>query len=719
MKSSLALVFLITCLYVNAQKSLTVVDAVLKQRNVLAPARLQQLNWIANTLDYSYIDSKDNVSAIFIGNAKTNKPEQVLTLIEFNQVLQTEGMKEMKDFPALKFTSSSTFSFDKDNNNFVFDLKQKKIIGKKELPTLPENAEYSDNSAKGDIAYTIDDNLFVNYKGSSIQVSTDGNTNIVYGKSVHREEFGIYKGTFWSPKGNLLAFYRMDQTNVTSYPILEIGDKPATARLIKYPMAGDSSHYVTIGVFNPEKKTTIYLKTGTPADQYLTNVAWSPDEKIIYVAVLNRDQNHLKFNSYDAVTGNYIATLFEEKDEKYVQPMHTMEFIPNKPDQFIWQSERDGFNHIYLYNTSGKLISQLTKGDWLVTATNGFDEKGEHLFFTSTIESPVTRHLCRVNLKTGKIDQLTNGTGTHTSMVSFDGYYFINHFQSIEVPREQSIFSCKEKKKLHVLKTADNPLKEYALGKLSIFTIKANDGTTLYARQFLPVNFDSTKKYPVLIYLYGGPNAQMINNTWNGGGDLWFQYMAQQGFVVFTVDSRGSENRGRKFEQATFRNLGDAETSDQLDAVNYLKSKKWVDASKMVLFGWSFGGFMTTNILLKHPDIFKVGIAGGPVIDWRYYEVMYTERYMDTPKKNPDGYKKSTLTDYAQNLKGRLLMIHGTEDPVVVWQHSMMFVKSCVDKGKLVDYFIYPGHEHNVSGKDRAHLYEKITDYILTHVKPN
>ena len=719
MKSSLALVFLITCLYVNAQKSLTVADAVLKQRNILAPARLQQLNWIANTLDYSYVESKDNVSAIFIGNAKTNMLGQVLTIIEFNQALQIEGMKEMKDFPAIKFTSSSTFSFDKDNNNFVFDLKQKKITGKKELPALPENAENSDNSAKGDIAFTIDDNLFVNYKGSSIQVSTDGNTNIDYGKSVHREEFGIYKGTFWSPKGNLLAFYRMDQTNVTSYPILEIGDKPATSRLIKYPMAGDSSHYVTIGVFNPEKKTTVYLKTGTPSDQYLTNVAWSPDEKIIYVAVLNRDQNHLKFNSYDAVTGNYITTLFEEKDEKYVQPMHTMEFIPNKPDQFIWQSERDGFNHIYLYNTSGKLISQLTKGDWLVTATNGFDEKGEHLFFTSTIESPVTRQLCRVNLKTGKIDQLTNGTGTHTAMVSFDGNYFINHFQSLEVPREQSIYSCKEKKKLHVLKTADNPLKEYAIGKLSIFTIKAKDGTPLYARQFLPVNFDSTKKYPALVYLYGGPNAQMINNTWNGGGDLWFQYMAQQGFVVFTVDSRGSENRGRKFEQATFRNLGDAETSDQLDAVNYLKNKNWVDASKMVLFGWSFGGFMTTNILLKHPDVFKVGIAGGPVIDWRYYEVMYTERYMDTPQKNPDGYKKSTLTDYAQNLKGRLLMIHGTEDPVVIWQHSMMFVKSCVDKGKLIDYFIYPGHEHNVSGKDRAHLYEKITDYIFTHVKPN
>ena len=719
MKLLLTIAFAWLCLFMHAQKLLTVSDAVLKQRNILAPSRLQQLAWIPNSSEYAYIDLKDGVSIIYRGNAKNNQQETLLNLNEFNEQLKSQGIKEVKDFPQLKFINKTSFSFEKENNKLTFDVNLKKITSKTELPVLPENTENTDNSVNGDIAFTIDDNLLVNYKGSAIQVSTDGNTNIVYGKSVHREEFGIYKGTFWSPKGNLLAFYRMDQTQVTTYPIMEIGDRPASARLIKYPMAGDSSHYVTLGVFNPEKKTTIYLKTGNPADQYLTNIAWSPDEKIIYVAVLNRDQNHLRFNSYDALTGNFIATLFEEKDDKYVQPLHTMEFIPNKPNQFIWQSERDGFNHIYLYNISGKLISQLTKGDWLVTSINGFDQKGENLFFTSTIESPVTRHLCRVNLKTGKIDQLTSGSGTHTTMVSSDGNYFIDHFQSLDVPREQCIYSCKEKKKIHVLRSAENPLKDYNLGKLSLFTIKAKDGTPLYARQFLPVNFDSTKKYPVLVYLYGGPNAQMINNTWNGGGDLWFQYMAQQGFVVFTVDSRGSENRGRKFEQATFRNLGDSETSDQLDAVNYLKSKSWIDAKNMVLFGWSFGGFMTTNIMLKHPDIFKVGIAGGPVIDWRYYEVMYTERYMDTPKNNPEGYKKSTLTEYAQNLKGRLLMIHGTEDPVVVWQHSMMFVKSCVDKGKLIDYFIYPGHEHNVMGKDRAHLYEKITDYIFTHIKAN
>ena len=717
MRQAVLLFLILSSYFLGAQKLLTVSDAVLKQRNVLAPSRLQQLSWISGTSNYVYVNTKEKVTSLNKGNVKNSKIETVLTLEEFNLQLKNNGFKEVKDFPIMNFTSTSQFTFEKEKKSIIFDLITKTIKDKKDLANLPENAENTDNSINGSIAYTVDDNLFVNYNGNDQQVSKDGNINLVYGKSVHREEFGIFKGTFWSPKGTMLAFYRMDQTNVSTYPILEIGDRPATARMIKYPMAGDSSHYVTVGVYNPEKQTTIYLNTGSPKEQYLTNVAWSPDEKTIYIAVLNRDQNHLKFNSYDASTGKFIATLFEEKDEKYVQPLHTMEFVPGKPDQFIWQSERDGFNHVYLYNINGTLIKQLTKGDWLVTATNGFDAKAEFLYFTSTIESPVTRHLCRVNIKTGKIEQITSGTGTHTALVSSDGNYILDHFQSLDVPREQSVYSCKDKKKITVLKSAENPLKEYTLGKLSIFTIKAKDATPLYARRYLPINFDSTKKYPALVYLYGGPNAQMINNTWNGGGDLWFQYMAQQGFVVFTIDSRGSENRGRKFEQATFRNLGDAETADQLDGVAYLKKQSWVDTTNMVIFGWSFGGFMTTNMMLKHPDVFKVGIAGGPVIDWRYYEVMYTERYMDTPQTNPEGYKKSTLTDYAQNLKGRLLMIHGTEDPVVVWQHSLMFTKACVDKSKLLDYFVYPGHEHNVTGKDRAHLYEKITDYIFTHIK--
>ena len=708
--------FVIAVFSISAQKMLTVSDAVLKQRSTLAPAKLQQINWIPASNNFFYVDSKDKVTNLFISDAKTGNARTAQTILELNQILKSNAIDTIKDFPLLKFTSLNTFTFQLKDKLYTYDLTSKKLSSS---PTtkLPDTEENNDKASNGNIAYTIENDLFVNIEGKDEAVSKNGTYDVVYGKSVHREEFGIYKGTFWSPTGNLLAFYRMDQTNITSYPIMEIGNRPATARMIKYPMAGDSSHYVTVGVYNTKTKSTVYLKTGAPKDQYLTNVAWSPDEKSIYIAILNRDQNHMKFNRYNATTGEFEKTLFEEKEEKYVQPTHTMEFVPNKPNQFVWFSERDGFDHLYLYDTEGKLIKQLTKGNWVVTSLNGFDTKGENLFFTSTIESAVTRHLCKVNLKSGKVEQITSGTGTHTALVSGDGAYIIDHLQSIDVPREQSIYSSKDKKKIKVVKNAENPLKDYALGKLSIFTINTPDGTPLFVRQFLPINFDSTKKYPVIVYLYNGPNVQLINNTWNGGGDLWFQYMAEQGYVVFSLDGRGSANRGKAFEQATFRNLGVAETNDQLVGVNYLKSKSWIDQNNMVIYGWSFGGFMTTNMMVKHPDIFKVAIAGGPVIDWKYYEIMYTERYMDTPKNNPEGFKNSDLTQFAQNLKGRLLMIHGTEDPVVVWQHSLLFTKACVDKSRLLDYYVYPGHEHNVMGKDRANLYEKITDYIFTHIK--
>ncbi len=702
-----------------AQKQLSIQDAItLKQRSLL-PERLQQLKWIKNSHTYYYVESKNNTETLYTGDAKSaTEPVALITLAELNSILKQKQVKELKSFPAINFTDNTTITVEQENTCYTINTREKLLAATEKLPQTGEKAENIDKAANAYLAFTIDNNLFIHNGKEVIAVSKDGSDDLVYGKSVHREEFGIYKGTFWSPSGKQLAFYRMDQAKVTDYPIMDINARPAKARMIKYPMAGDSSHFVTVGIFNTVTQKTIYLKTGTPADQYLTNIAWSPDEKYIYLALLNRDQNHLLMNRYSVESGELDKTLFEEKDEKYVQPLNPIVFVSGHPDQFIWQSERDGYRHIYLYNTNGQLLKQLTKGAWVVTQVNAFDEQGENLFFTATIESPVTRQLCTVNLKSGKIKQLTSGTGTHTAIPSYDGAYVLDHFQSLDVPREQSVLDCKSGKKIRVLKLADNSLKDYTLGKLSIFTIPGKNGTPFYSRMYLPVNFDSSKKYPALVYLYGGPNTQLVNNTWNGGSnDLWFQYMACQGFIVFTIDSRGSENRGKEFEQATFRHLGTVEIEDQLLGINYLRNKNWVDTSRMALFGWSFGGFMTTSIMLRHPDLFKVAVAGGPVIDWKYYEVMYTERYMDTPQQNPEGYKESNTLNYVNNLKGRLLLIHGTEDPVVVWQHSLMFLKASVDNRKLVDYFVYPGHEHNVQGKDRVHLYEKITDYLLLHLK--
>lgn len=696
-------------------KLLSMEEAIIKQRTTLAPAKLKQLMWIKGTENFSYVDIKDSAEVLLFGNAKNNSQKVISTLKELNSAVMKLKLKRLRSFPSIQWINTEQFSFESEKNVIIYNTRTKAaaIQSSRDFGDDVENIDAADKT--GYVAFTIKNNLFVFDGKERLIVTNDADENIVNGRSVHREEFGIMNGTFWSPNGNLLAYYRMDQTMVTDYPVIDWTMRPAKNNIIKYPMAGDKSHEVTVGVYNVNTGKTVFLKTGEPKEQYLTNITWSPDEQHIYIAVINRDQNHLKLNSYNVASGLLEKTLFEEKDEKYVEPKNPIVFVPKQADQFIWQSERNGYNHLYLYDINGKLIRQLTKGSWPVTKLEGFDAKGSTAFYSCTAESPITRNLYSVDLKKGISTRITSGEGTHTILLSSSGNYIIDNFQSITVPRETAIYSTKGKK-VQVLKQSENPLKEYKLGALNIFKLKSANGDDLYCRMFKPVDFDSTKKYPTIVYLYGGPGAQMINNTWNGGGDMWFQYMAERGFVVFTLDNRGSENRGQAFEQAIFKHLGRTEMEDQLVGINYLKSLKYVDADRMGLMGWSYGGFMTTSIMTHHPEIFKAAVAGGPVIDWSYYEVMYTERYMDTPQTNPEGYKETSLVNYIDNLKGKLLLIHGTADPVVVWQHSLLFLKACIDRGKQLDYFVYPGHEHNVLGKDRVHLFQKISDYFMENL---
>jgi dipeptidyl-peptidase-4 len=392
-----------------------------------------------------------------------------------------------------------------------------------------------------------------------------------------------------------------------------------------------------------------------------------------------------------------------------------MQFVPNNPKQFIWQSRKDGFTHLYLFDISGKEIKQLTKGNWEVKSHNGFDTKGENYFFHANGESPVNQDFYKVNVKSGKVTKLTEGSGTHFCILDDKKNYFIDYFSSTHTPAIYKVVSTKNGKGSLIYK-ADNPLKDYKLGQWSLFSIKNSEGTDVYCRMFKPVGFDSTKKYPVLVYLYNGPHSQMVRNTWMAGGEVWYQYMAQKGFIVFTLDGRGTSYRGKAFEQAIHRHLGKYEMEDQLKGVDYLKSLAYVDPIRIGVHGWSFGGFMTTSLMTRYPGVYKVGAAGGPVIDWSYYEIMYGERYMDMPQENKEGYEENNLLNHVSKLKGKLLMIHGAQDPVVVWQHSMMYVKKAVDSGVQLDYFVYPGHEHNVRGKDRAHLMEKICNYFIDNL---
>lgn len=421
----------------------------------------------------------------------------------------------------------------------------------------------------------------------------------------------------------------------------------------------------------------------------------------------------MHLNKYDAKTGAFIRTLFEEKHEKWVEPEENIHFLNNDNSNFVFMSERDGYYHAYLYNVEGKMQKQLTKGEWIITSFEGFNAKNTKMYFMATKESAIERHLYELDMKSLKVKKLTSVEGTHNVTLNESKTYAFDMYSNYkDIAREYSLLSVSKATSVKTIKKNKDPFANYKMGKMTIDKIKANDGTDLYYRLIKPVDFEAGKKYPVIVYVYGGPHAQMINNTFLGGGGYFLQAMAAKGYVIFTVDNRGSGNRGFAFENVIHRQLGVLEMQDQMAGIEFLKTLDFVDMNRIGVDGWSYGGFMTTSLMLNHADVFKVGVAGGPVIDWKYYEIMYGERYMDTPEENPEGYNNSCVLEKVDNLEGQLLIIHGTMDPTVVWQHSLQFIKTCVEKQKQVDYFVYPGHEHNVRGMDRLHLENKVAKYF-------
>jgi dipeptidyl-peptidase-4 len=679
-----------------------------KTYSAFRPEMPRGLTFYGDQLTYTKGDS------IFVVSAK-NKDHVLLDVKSLNEGF---GEEIFKSLPRISFPygDKPVAKLEYKGDIFLYDFGIKKKIASYTVPKEAENNTFSPQSQT--IAYTKDNNLYILTKeGKEIAITAETDREIVSGQSVHRNEFGIKNGIFWSPKGTRLAFYRMDQTMVSDYPLVDASARVAALNYIKYPMAGMKSHQVTIGIFDPTNQKTVFLKTGVPKEKYLTNIAWSPDEKGIYVAELNRGQDTLELNRYNPLTGILEAKLFTEVHSKYVEPENPVQFLKNNPNQFIWLSRRDGFNHFYLYEMSGKLIKQLTSGKWEVTSIVGFDEKGENLVYTSNEESPIENHLYKVNLKTGKRSKLTQEKGVHNVELSLNGKTVSDVYTSQYNPGKVAEINV-SKSTVRVFHEAKDPFRHITLPEITLGSLKASDGRTdLYYRLVKPLNFDPVKKYPVVIYVYGGPHSQLVTNAWQGQARGWDIYMAEKGYIVFTLDNRGTSNRGLNFENVTHRHLGVVETEDQMAGVNYLKSLPYVDVERIGVHGWSFGGFMTLNLMLRHPETFKVGVAGGPVTDWKYYEIMYGERYMDRPQENAEGYEESNMVEKAGNLRGRLLIIHGDQDPTVVPQHSIQFLRSSVAHGTHPDFFIYPGHEHNVLGPDRIHLHEQITRYFDDFLK--
>ena len=614
------------------------------------------------------------------------------------------------------------------------DNEQCFLVDKKTGKDIRPLTDDENNKRKGGAKATTiikDHQLYVvDAQGKEDELTIDGSREIVYGQSVHRNEFGINKGTFWSPDGQRLAFYRMDQSMVTDYPQVNIFPREATYEPDKYPMAGMNAHVVHVCVYDINTDKTVTLKTpngSVVSDSvtdtrpiYFTNIAWSPDSKTIYMFELNRDQNDCRLVSYDAETGLPLGELYRETSDKYVEPLHPIQFLPWDSDKFIMQSQRDGYNHLYLYNKEGTLLKQLTSGPWVVQNVLGFNAKQKSIIFEANKYHPLHRQIYSVNVNNGKMTQLTTDDGIHHGELSASGAFLIDRHSSPTQPRNISVIDISNGKtaKATRLFTASDPWEGYEQPIFECGSIKAADGKTdLYYRMVKPYNFDANKKYPTVVYVYGGPHAHNVEASWHWYSRSWETYMSQKGYIVFILDNRGSEYRGRDFEQATFRQLGQIEMQDQMKGVEYLKSLPYVDADKLGVHGWSFGGFMTISLMLNYPDVFKVGVAGGPVIDWKWYEVMYGERYMDTPQQNPEGYEKTSLINKAKNLKGKLQIITGYNDNTVVPQHCLSFLDACIKAGTQPDFFAYPGQEHNMRGHASVHLHERITQYFEDYLK--
>ena len=696
-----------TTLSVTAQterRLLSIEDVVLNRD--LTP-KSYPVRWVGASDSYATVEQ----NALVAYDARTAKKRTLITIEELNTLLTTN----FKTMPAYAFEEDGSLVVTAHNQRTVIDLKTKQITSRSQIPTGGENL--TRQSGKGGLyAYTKKNNLYLFDGQKEIAVTSYDDPNIVCGQTVSRNEFGISGGIFFSPDATKLAFYRKDESRVTDFPLLDIQTRTGELKSIKYPMNGMASEHVSLGVYDIATGNTIYLNvTDFDEERYLTNITWSPDSQRIYIQVLDRAQHNVHLNSYSASTGQMLKQILTEHNDRWVEPQHPLVFLESDPTRFIYATDnRDGYWNLYLCNDEGE-VKRLTKTDASVAYVA---QDAKHVYYTSAEVSPIDNHLFRVEIATGKQTRLTKAEGWHTVSVSKSGRYFLDTYSSLHVPRVVELGRT-DLKPARELFRAEDPTVGYNYAPITIGTVKSADGKyDNYYRLIKPLDFDPTKKYPVILYVYGGPHSQMVQNTYLAQLRRWEMYMAQRGYVVFVMDNRGTSNRGAEFEKAINRQCGQAEMADQMEGMKWLMSHEWVDKDRIGVHGWSYGGFMTISLITNYPDVFKVGVAGGPVIDWKWYEVMYGERYMDNPQNNPEGFELTSLINKATSLKGKLLICQGAVDNVVVWQHSLSFVQECVRNNiHSIDYMPYPTAEHNVYGRDALHLYNKITNYFEDYLR--
>ena len=560
-----------------------------------------------------------------------------------------------------------------------------------------------------------------NAREESFVIAPSDGPNLVFGETVSRNEFGINAGWYMSPDSSKVAFYRKDQNKVTWFPLLDIRTRTGELKQIKYPMNGMDSEEVAVGVYDFVSGNTAYLQVSDfTTERYITNISWSPDSKYVYAQVLDRSQHHMKLNQYRSCDGAYVRTLLTEDNDAWIEPLDPIWFLKGRTDLFLYRTDnRNGYRNLYLVDTLGTL-RRLPTADAEIAY---LDNDGTNVYYTSAENSPIENHLYKLSIslprkkvvekaRFGKPVQLTSGRGWHFVELTPDCRWVLDRWSNTSTPMQVYRRSTDGKVNEKLYEGPD-PLEGYASCKVEVGTVPSADGQfENYYRLVYPKDFNPSKKYPVILYVYGGPHSQLVQDTWLGQIRMWEMLMAQKGYLVYVQDNRGTSNRGAAFEKAINRRCGQEEMKDQMVGINWLRSLPFVDASRIGVHGWSYGGFMTISLLTNYPDVFKVGVAGGPVIDWKWYEIMYGERYMDNPETNPEGFEATSLINKAKDLKGKLLICQGAIDDTVVWEHSLSFIQQCIDLEIPVDYFPYPTAKHNVYGRNRIHLMDKVTQYF-------
>ena len=687
----------------------------------LSTEKIQALHSMKNGKQYSVLnfDRNTRVSSVDKYNYETlDKVETIVSSNELDEISYIISYEFSDDESKIMITTEIKQVYRRSSlgKYYVYDLKTKSLVLVSDK--LIQEPTFSPDATK--VAYVFENNIYIKdiYSGETKQVTTDGEKNkIINGVTdwVYEEEFTFVRAFEWNKDGTHLAFIRFDETNVPEFSMDVYGESLyQTQQVFKYPKAGEENAKVSVHTYNVSSGETIGVDVGEA--YYIPRIKWTNDADILSVQVMNRHQNDLKLYFHNLKTQES-KVILHEKDDAYIDITDYLSFLDD--NSFIWTSEKDGYNHIYHYSKTGKLLHQVTKGKWEVTDYYGYDKKTGRIFYQSVENGSINKDVYSIKLDGKGKKRLSKDNGTYSADFSSDFSYYISSFSNSETPYKYSLHNSTTGEQIQEIKNNNkllSELDEYAISPKEFSTIKIN-GNDLNMWMIKPKDFDANKEYPLFMFQYSGPGSQQVANKWMSANDYWYQMLAQKGYIIACVDGRGTGYKGAEFKKVTYKELGKYEVEDQIAAAKKLGELPYIDESRIGIWGWSYGGYMSSNCILKGNDVFSMAIAVAPVTSWRFYDTVYTERYMQTPQENANGYDDNSPLNYVDNLKGDYLIIHGTGDDNVHVQNTMRMVEELIQANKQFDWAIYPDKNHSINGgKTRLQLYTKMTNFIDEHL---